>query len=111
MRPIKPTLVASPIGALRQASVTERHDRAPACSEGHVLNTQNLVHPRVRLEAVPTPVGGPIVSAPPVLIASTHTVDYLCARCDAILLHAEPFQVHNLVIHCTNCGSYNSTDE
>jgi hypothetical protein len=27
-----------------------------------------------------------------------------------VLMHAETGQVHNLLIHCTVCGSYNSTD-
>ena len=74
------------------------------------MNTQNLEHLKVRLKAVQTPVSGPIVSAPPVLIASTHTIDFTCATCDAVLLHAEHGQVHNLVIHCIACGSYNTTD-
>jgi DNA-directed RNA polymerase subunit RPC12/RpoP len=51
-----------------------------------------------------------VVSAPPVLIASTHTVDYTCSKCDTVLMHAEEGQVRNLLIHCTECGSYNSTD-
>ena len=54
--------------------------------------------------------GGNVVSAPPVLIASTHTIDYVCAGCGVVLLHAEDDQVHNLVIHCMECGSYNTTD-
>jgi len=44
------------------------------------------------------------------LVASTNTVDYICAYCGAILMHAEVEQVHNLVIHCTEYGSFNSTD-
>ena len=50
------------------------------------------------------------VSAPPILVASTHTVDYCCGSCGAVLLHADVGQVHGLLIHCTWCGSYNSTD-
>jgi hypothetical protein len=26
------------------------------------------------------------------------------------LLHAEESQVHGLLIHCKNCGAYNTTD-
>jgi len=29
---------------------------------------------------------------------------------DTILLHADKGQVHGILIHCKNCGSYNSTD-
>ena len=74
------------------------------------MNVKILEHSKVRLKAVKTPVGGPIVSAPPILVASTNTIDYTCATCDAVLLHAEDGQVHNLVIHCMRCGSYNTTD-
>jgi DNA-directed RNA polymerase subunit RPC12/RpoP len=53
---------------------------------------------------------GAVVTAPPVLIASTHTIDYCCAHCSTVLMHADTEQVHNLLIKCTVCGSYNSTD-
>jgi hypothetical protein len=26
------------------------------------------------------------------------------------LLHAEEHKIHGVLIHCANCGSYNSTD-
>jgi hypothetical protein len=45
-----------------------------------------------------------------VLKASEHSVDYTCGQCATILLHAEEGQVHGLLIHCTKCGSYNTTD-
>jgi hypothetical protein len=65
---------------------------------------------RESLKLIETPANRPAVSAPPVLIASTHTIDYCCGRCGTALMHAEDGQVHNLVIHCTVCGSYNTTD-
>jgi predicted RNA-binding Zn-ribbon protein involved in translation (DUF1610 family) len=68
-------------------------------------------HPRVELKLISMPWAQRILSAPPVLIASTSTVDYLCGDCGVILMHADRGQVHNLNIHCTGCGSYNSTDE
>jgi DNA-directed RNA polymerase subunit RPC12/RpoP len=64
-----------------------------------------------RVETCSDPWARHIINAPPVLIASTNTVDYVCGDCGAVLMHAEQGQVHNLVIHCTGCGSYNSTDE
>jgi DNA-directed RNA polymerase subunit RPC12/RpoP len=64
----------------------------------------------VPLKVIDAPAVGPVVSAPPVLKASDHTVDYTCGKCGALLLHAEDNQVHNLQIHCLMCGSYNSTD-
>ena len=38
------------------------------------------------------------VDAPPVLIASDHSVDYTCVRCSTILLHAEESQVRGFLI-------------
>jgi len=65
--------------------------------------------PRESLMLVSTPGVGHVVSAPPVLIASSHSIDYTCGQCGTVLLHAERGQVHNLIIHCTECGSYSST--
>jgi predicted RNA-binding Zn-ribbon protein involved in translation (DUF1610 family) len=65
---------------------------------------------RENLCLVDLPVGRHILSAPPILIASTHTVDYCCGNCGTVLLHADARQVHNVVIHCMECGSCNSTD-
>jgi DNA-directed RNA polymerase subunit RPC12/RpoP len=62
------------------------------------------------LKVVPGPGQGTVVSAPPVLNASDHTVDYSCGQCETVLMHADEGQVHNLTIRCTNCGSYNTTD-
>jgi len=65
---------------------------------------------KASLKIIIKPMSGPIVSAPPILIASTHTVDYACGFCGAVLMHAEADQVHNLVIHCTECGAFNATE-
>ena len=65
---------------------------------------------REKLNIVPPPAGGPVLTAPPVLNASSHTTDYVCGNCGEILLHADEGQVHNLVILCASCGSFNSTD-
>ena len=51
-----------------------------------------------------------VLRAPPVLIASYHSVDYTCGRCSTVLLHAEEGQVRGFLIHCTQCGTYNSLD-
>jgi len=76
-----------------------------------MIITKTRNNPRVGLKVIPTPAAGThVVSAPPVLIASTHTIDYVCGKCGTVLMHAEIGQVHNLTIHCTACGSYNSTD-
>jgi predicted RNA-binding Zn-ribbon protein involved in translation (DUF1610 family) len=49
------------------------------------------------------------VDAPPILVASSHTIDFLCGNCGTVLLHAEDDQVHGLFIHCTQCGACNAT--
>ena len=63
-----------------------------------------------KLKLVAHPAIGHVLEAPPPLTASHHTVDYTCAGCGEVLLHAEEDQVHNLLIRCTKCGCYNSTD-
>ena len=66
--------------------------------------------PSVPLKLVQTPGASHVISAPPVLIASFHTVNFTCGKCGTVLLHADAGQVHNLIIHCAACGVYNSTD-
>ena len=53
---------------------------------------------------------GHVMEAPPVLVASDHSVDFTCGKCGTILLHARDHQVYNLLIHCKKCGSYNMTE-
>jgi RNA polymerase sigma-70 factor, ECF subfamily len=65
-------------------------------------------HRKISLRAIAPPAVGKVISAPPVLIADENTIDYLCGTCGTVLLHADLGQVHNLVIHCAACGSYNS---
>jgi hypothetical protein len=65
---------------------------------------------KISLKVVTAPPIGHVLKAPPMLKASDHSVDYTCGRCGVILLHAEEGQCHGLLLHCTQCGSYNSTD-
>jgi DNA-directed RNA polymerase subunit RPC12/RpoP len=65
---------------------------------------------KIALQVVNAPAIGVVLEAPPVLMASEHSVDYICGRCATILLHADEGQVHGGLIHCTNCGSYSSTE-
>jgi hypothetical protein len=69
-----------------------------------------MATPKISLKVVHAPAVGVVLDAPPVLRASEHSVDYTCGRCDTVLLHADHGQVHGILIRCTNCGSYNSTD-
>jgi predicted RNA-binding Zn-ribbon protein involved in translation (DUF1610 family) len=61
-------------------------------------------HRRISLKTIS------VISAPPVLNASDHTIDFACGKCGTVLLHAEENQVHNVTIYCVNCGSYNTTN-
>jgi len=99
------TLSTSPAAALPGVGGWEF--RALAC-EGHVMSEQQ--RPKLNLKVVDAPKFGAVVTAPPVLTASTHTIDYCCGHCRTVLMHAERDQVHNLLIKCAACGAYNSTD-
>jgi DNA-directed RNA polymerase subunit RPC12/RpoP len=48
--------------------------------------------------------------APPVPSAGDNTLDYCCGECGALLMHADDQEVHNLIIRCTDCKSFNSMD-
>ena len=65
---------------------------------------------KISLKVVVAPGTGHILDAPPVLMASDHSVDYTCGRCGTTLLHADESQVYGLLIHCKKCGSYNATE-
>jgi DNA-directed RNA polymerase subunit RPC12/RpoP len=65
---------------------------------------------KISLTIVPVPSVVHSVDAPPTIVASDHSVDYTCGTCGTVLLHAEERQIFGLTIHCTQCGSYNSTD-
>jgi predicted RNA-binding Zn-ribbon protein involved in translation (DUF1610 family) len=65
---------------------------------------------KISLQVVHAPATGTVLEAPPVIKASEHSVDYTCGHCGTILLHAEEGQIHGVLLHCLNCGLYNSTD-
>ncbi len=65
---------------------------------------------KISLKLITAPATGHILDAPPPFKASDQSVDYICGRCGTILLHADENQVYGLLIRCTECGSYNSTD-
>jgi len=74
-----------------------------------MISRKNKV-PRIALPLVEIPTTGHVINAPPVLVASENTVDYTCGKCGIVLLHAELGQVYSLLIRCSECGAYNSTD-
>jgi predicted RNA-binding Zn-ribbon protein involved in translation (DUF1610 family) len=63
------------------------------------------------LKLITAPAVGHAIHAPPVLMASDNSVDYTCGRCGTVLLHAEEGQCHGLLFQCTECGSYNCTED
>jgi hypothetical protein len=69
-----------------------------------------MTSPRISLKVVTAPTIGLVLDAPPVLVASEHSVDYACGHCGTILLHAEEGQIRGVLLRCTNCGSYNLTE-
>jgi len=65
---------------------------------------------KIPLKVVIAPAVGVVLAAPPVLMASEHSVNYTCGRCAAVLLHADEGQIHGVLIRYTKCGSYNLTE-
>ena len=65
---------------------------------------------KISLKVIQAPATGHVVDAPPVLMASDRSADFVCGQCGAVLMHAEEHQVFNVLIQCKNCGSYNRTE-
>ena len=65
---------------------------------------------KISLKVVAATSSGLVLDAPPILKEVDQSVDYICGHCGTILLHAEENRVHSIIIHCGNCGSYNSID-
>jgi hypothetical protein len=62
---------------------------------------------KVKLTVVAHPGVGHVVSAPPPIKLSSHTTYYQCGSCETVLLISDPGQIHGILIHCKECGSYN----
>jgi hypothetical protein len=48
--------------------------------------------------------------APPVLEAPNPTVEFKCGNCSAVLMRVDEGKAYPLMIHCTSCDAFNSTD-
>ena len=55
-----------------------------------------MTTPKISLKVVHAPPVGVVLDAPPVLVASEHSVDYTCGHCGTILLHAEEGQIRGV---------------
>ena len=62
------------------------------------------------LRVVPAPLVQSVPPAPPVLEMPNPTVEFTCGNCGAVLMRGEEGKVYPLVILCSSCDSYNSTD-
>ena len=63
------------------------------------------------LKVVPAPlVIEAVPKAPPVLEALNPTVECKCGNCGAVLMRGDESKNYPLMIHCTSCDAFNSTD-
>jgi DNA-directed RNA polymerase subunit RPC12/RpoP len=67
------------------------------------------INPQVKLNIVTARAVGHVLEAPPAFQASEHSMDYVCGKCNAVLLRAEANQVPGVVLRCKGCGTYNAT--
>lgn len=65
---------------------------------------------KISLKVINAPASGLVLDVPPILKEADQYVDYVCGECGTILLRARENSVHSIIIHCGNCGSYNSTE-
>ena len=67
--------------------------------------------PRI-LKVVPAPLIELVPRAPPALELPNQslTVEFTCGNCGAVLIRADEEKGYPLVVLCSSCGSYNSTD-
>jgi hypothetical protein len=63
-----------------------------------------------KLKVVTAPATGYAIQAPPAITLSSNTNHYLCGHCGTLLVVADAGQLHGLVAHCRECGSYNAVD-
>jgi hypothetical protein len=62
------------------------------------------------LKVVSPPLIEVVPRAPPALELPNPTVEFRCGNCGAILIRADDEKGCPLVVLCSSCGSYNSTD-
>ena len=62
----------------------------PARESGspYLVDGDTMKNPTRKLRVVEA-TGLDTVDAPPILVASSHTIDFLCGNCGTILMHAE----------------------
>ena len=65
---------------------------------------------KIPLKVVTAPAIGVVLEAPPVLVASEHSVDYVCAVAPPFYCMPTRDKLMGSLIHCAKCGSYNLTE-
>jgi hypothetical protein len=63
------------------------------------------------LRVVRRPVGDHEARGSHIVDDSLHRVDFVCGGCGTLLMHAEEGHVEGVLIHCTQCGACNITDD
>ena len=64
------------------------------------------------LKVVPPPLAIAAVNkAPPVLEAASPTVECRCGNCGDVLMRVDKNRANPLIVHCTACDAFNSTDD
>jgi predicted RNA-binding Zn-ribbon protein involved in translation (DUF1610 family) len=102
--------MAAPLQHRNLPSIACRDAQWPPRLEGLPVMTERR---QILLEVMDHPSAAAViaaVTAPPVLEASSHTIDYACGRCGTVLMHADKDQVHGVFVRCAKCGSYNATE-
>jgi predicted RNA-binding Zn-ribbon protein involved in translation (DUF1610 family) len=68
--------------------------------------------PQKTLKVVSAPLAvAAAADAPPVLAEGAEpTVEYTCGNCGAALMRVDQSKPHSLMVHCTVCDAYNSTE-
>ena len=61
------------------------------------------------LKVVPAPLAA-VPKVPPVMEAPNPTVELKCGNCSAVLMRVDEGKAYPLMIHCTSCDAFNSTD-
>ena len=64
----------------------------------------------IRLKVIKAPAIGYAIQAPPPIVASEHSNQYLCGNCGTLLAIAEANQLHDLIVQCRRCGAYNGLE-
>jgi len=65
---------------------------------------------RKRVPLKLSPARGAVLVAPLAATDIHQKTNLVCGLCEVVLLREEVGHVHNLLIPCTQCGSYNTTD-